>query len=526
MSGDTRSEHERPPEEEREDPLRIATSMTLADISIRNHVFAWILMFALIGFGVLCFTGFGTVFRGLGISQNPDVDFPVVNISISWEGASPEIMETDVVDLVEEAVTSVEGVKEVSSSSRQGQGNITVEFELERDIDVALQDVQSKLSQLQRRLPVGIDPPIVSKTNPEDEPIMRLALAGSRPPTFVADYIRNVIRPQLQTISGVGEIQLQGFRDRNVRVWFDAVKLEAQGLTVQDVNRAIEREHLEVPAGRIESAAREMNVRAEGEAIDVEGFRNLVITYRDSSPVRLSDVAVVEDGLEDRRRTYRTNGEPAVGFGITKLRGANAVQVGRDVRARLAEIEKQLPEGLFLAVNFDTTIFVERAINEILFTLVMAALLTSLVCWIFLGSWSTTLNVLLAIPTSILGTFIVMYVFGFTLNTYTVLGLTLVVTTLIAAETALGFVFDPRYRDFPFASLTMAVVPFALLSMNRPVTGVRPLAESVFAGLLAVSAAYVIVNEGRENWQSLWTCVMYFVFALTLWRARAAQSPE
>jgi hydrophobe/amphiphile efflux-1 (HAE1) family protein len=454
--------------------------MTLADISIRNHVFAWILMFALIGFGVLCFTGFGTVFRGLGISQNPDVDFPVVNISISWEGASPEIMETDVVDLVEEAVTSVEGVKEVSSSSRQGQGNITVEFELERDIDVALQDVQSKLSQLQRRLPVGIDPPIVSKTNPEDEPIMRLALAGSRPPTFVADYIRNVIRPQLQTISGVGEIQLQGFRDRNVRVWFDAVKLEAQGLTVQDVDRAIEREHLEVPAGRIESAAREMNVRAEGEAIDVEGFRNLVITYRDNAPVRLSDVAVVEDGLEDRRRTYRTNGEPAVGFGITKLRGANAVQVGRDVRVRLAEIEKQLPEGLFLAINFDTTIFVERAINEILFTLVMAALLTSLVCWVFLGSWSTTLNVLLAIPTSILGTFIVIYVFGFTLNTYTVLGLTLVVGIVVDdAIMVLENIY--RHREHGAGKVTAASV------------GAREITFAAAAATLAITAIFLPV---------------------------------
>jgi hydrophobe/amphiphile efflux-1 (HAE1) family protein len=425
------SEETRRAKEPEEDPQKIATGMTLADISIRNHVFAWILMFALIGFGILCFTGFGTVFRGLGVSQNPDVDFPVVNVSISWEGASPEIMETDVVDLVEDAVTSVEGVKEVSSSSRQGSGNITVEFELERSIDVALQDVQSKLSQLQRQLPRDIDPPIVSKTNPEDDPIMRIAIAGSRPPTFVADYIRNVVRPQLQIIPGVGEIQLSGFRDRSVRVWYDAVRLEAQGLTVQDVNRAIQREHLEVPAGRIEGAEREMNVRAEGEAIDVEGFRDLVVTYRDGSPVRLSDVAVVEDGLEDRRRLYRAMGEPAIGFGITKLRGANAVQVGRDVRARLAEIEKQLPEGLFLAVNFDTTVFVERAINEILFTLVLAALLTSLVCWVFLGSWSTTLNVLLAIPTSILGTFIVMYVFGFTLNTYTVLGLTLVVGIVV-----------------------------------------------------------------------------------------------
>jgi len=419
------------PAPEREDPQQIATGMTLADISIRNHVFAWILMFALIGFGILTFTGFGTVFKGLGISQNPDVDFPVVNVSLSWEGASPEIIETDVVDILEEVVTAVEGVKEVSSTSRQGSANISVEFELERDIDVAMQDIQSKISQAQNRLPRGIDPPIVSKSNPEDEPIMRLAIAGSRPPTFVADYIRNVIRPQLQTISGIGEIQLSGFRDRSVRVWYDAVRLEAQGLTVQDVNAAVQREHLEVPAGRIEGPSREMNVRAEGEAIDLDGFRNLVLTYRDGAPVRLSDVAVVEDGLEDRRRLYRAMGEPAVGFGITKLRGGNAVQVGRDVRAKVAEIEKQLPEGLFIVINFDTTLFVERAIEEILFTLVMAALLTSLVCWVFLGSWSTTLNVLLAIPTSILGTFIVMHVFGFTLNTYTVLGLTLVVGIVV-----------------------------------------------------------------------------------------------
>jgi hydrophobe/amphiphile efflux-1 (HAE1) family protein len=469
-----------PPVEEPEDPRKIATGMTLADISIRNHVFAWILMFALIGFGVLCFTGFGTVFRGLGVSQNPDVDFPVVNISISWEGASPEIMETDVVDLVEDAVTSVEGVKEITSSSRQGSANVTVEFELERDIDIAMQDVQSRLSQLQRNLPRDIDPPIVSKTNPEDEPIMRLAVGGSRPPTFVADYIRNVIRPQLQTISGVGEIQLSGFRDRSVRVWYDAVRLEAQGLTIQQVNDAVQREHLEVPAGRIENPAREMNVRAEGEAIDVEGFRNLLITYRNGAPVRLKDVAVVEDGLEDRRRLFRSQGEPAIGFGITKLRGANAVQVGRDVRARLAEIEKQLPEGLFLAVNFDTTVFVERAINEILFTLILAALLTSIVCWVFLGSWSTTLNVLLAIPTSILGTFIVMYVFGFTLNTYTVLGLTLVVGIVVDdAIMVLENIY--RHREHGSGKVTAASV------------GAREITFAAAAATLAIMAIFLPV---------------------------------
>src|SRR5262249_47740284 len=238
---------ERPDAEER--PDRIATGSTLADISIRNHVFAWMLMFGLIGFGLICFTGAGTVVKGLGVSQNPDVDFPIINVSVTYEGASPEIMETDVVDFIEDAVTSVEGVKTITSSSRQGAANITIEFELNRNIDLALQDVQTKVAQQARRLPRELDPPIITKTNPEDQPILWLSLSGTRPPTFLADYIRNVLRPQFQTIEGVGEVMLGGYRERSVRVWYDAARLEAQGLTVLDVNQAIQREHLEMPAG-------------------------------------------------------------------------------------------------------------------------------------------------------------------------------------------------------------------------------------------------------------------------------------
>ncbi|HET7746697.1 MAG TPA: efflux RND transporter permease subunit, partial [Vicinamibacteria bacterium] len=353
------------------------------------------------------------------------------NVSVGYEGASPEIMETDVVDPIEDAITSVEGVKQISSTSRQGSANITVEFELSRNIDAALQDVQTRVAQAGRRLPREIDPPVVTKTNPEDNPIMWLSASGNRPPTYMADYVRNVLRPQLQTIEGVGEVFIGGYRERTIRVWFDAARMEAQALTVQDVIRAIQNEHLEVPAGRIETPQREMNVRAEGEALDVESFRKLVVAFREGTPIRLSDVAVVEDGLEDRRRLARANGEPSIGFGIRKLRGANAVEVGERVHAKLEQIQKDLPEGLRIGVRFDGTTYVKHAIDEILFTLVLAALLTGLVCWMFLGSWSTTVNVLLAIPTSILGTFIVMYFFNFTLNTFTVLGLTLTVGIVV-----------------------------------------------------------------------------------------------
>jgi len=426
VSDDTRRVQE--PEE---DPKLIATGSTLADISIRNHVLAWMLMAALVLFGLICFTGFKGVVKGLGISQNPDVDFPIVNVSVSYEGASPEVMETDIVDPIEDAVTSVEGVKAISSTSRQGNANITVEFEISRNIDAALQDVQTRVAQAGRRLPREIDPPVITKNNPEDNPIMWLSISGTRSPIFMADYVRNVIRPQLQTIEGVGEVFIGGFRERNVRVWFDAPRLESQGLTVLDVIAAIQREHLEVPAGRIETAQREMNVRAEGEALDLAGFRQIVVAFREGTPVRLQDVAVVEDGLEDRRRVALANGEPSIGFGIRKLRGANAVEVGKRAKAKLEEIKTSLPEGVNVGVRFDSTVFIERAIDEILLTLVLAALLTGLVCWLFLGSWSTTVNVLLAIPTSILGTFIVMYFFNFTLNTFTVLGLTLVVGIVV-----------------------------------------------------------------------------------------------
>jgi multidrug efflux pump len=425
------SEDTRRPAEPEEDPRLIATGSTLADISIRNHVFAWMLMLGLIGFGLICFTGYGGVVKGLGVSQNPDVDFPVVNVSVTYEGASPEIMETDVVDPIEDAITSVEGVKEITSTSRQGSASITVEFELSRSIDAALQDVQTRVAQAARSLPRELDPAVITKNNPEDAPIMWLSLSGNRSPTFMADYVRNVIKPSLQTIEGVGEVFIGGYRQRSIRVWFDAARLEAQGLTVQDVNRAIENEHLEVPAGRIETPEREMNVRAEGEAINVEAFRQIVVASRQGSPVRLRDVAVVEDGLEDRRRLARSDGEASIGFGIRKLRGANAVEVGERARAKLEELRRDLPEGLSAGVRFDSTTFVKHAIDEILFTLVLAALLTGIVCWVFLGSWSSTVNVLLAIPTSIFGTFIVMYFLGFTLNTYTVLGLTLTVGIVV-----------------------------------------------------------------------------------------------
>jgi len=402
--------------------------VTLSEISIRNPVFAWMLMAALILFGFISFSR-------MGVSEMPDVDFPVVTVHTTLEGAAPEVMESDVIDVVEDAVMSIQGIREVSSSARQGFANISVEFDLGRDIDVALQEVQTKIAQAQRNLPKEMDPPVVTKTNPEDQPIMWLSLSGEKPvPTLMA-YTRDHLKDQLQTIAGVGDIFLGGYIDPNLRVWLKKEKLKSYELTVQDVLAAISAEHIELPAGRVETGDKELNVRAMGEALSAEEFGNIVIERRGGSPVYrpiyLKEVADVEEGLNDIRRLSRTGGKPSVGLGVRKQRGSNAVEVAHAVKEKLKELQKQLPEGLNLVVNFDSTQFIEHSIGELKFTLFLAALLTSLVCWLFLGSWSSTANILMAIPTSIVGTFIVLYFLGFTLNTFTLLGLVLAIGIVV-----------------------------------------------------------------------------------------------
>ncbi|MBI5369437.1 MAG: efflux RND transporter permease subunit [Planctomycetes bacterium] len=398
--------------------------MTLSDASIKNPVFAWMLMAALVLLG-------GIGFSRLGVSQMPDVDFPVVTVSVTLEGAAPEILETDVVDFIEDAVMTVEGVREVSSSCKSGSASVTVEFNLGRNIDAALQDVQTKIAQAQRRLPRDMDPPVVTKTNPEDQPIMWVALSGGRPPQELADLVRFQLKDRLQTVPGVGEVMMGGYLDRNVRIWLDLDGLDAYRVTVGEVLAALQREHLEVPAGRIETSAREVNVRVEGEALSLDELRNLAVAHRGGRPIYLREVAVVQDGFEDVRRIARYMGMPSQGMGIKKRRGANAVEVARGVRARVAELTATLPADLQLVVVFDSTAYIEESISEIEFTLVLSVIITAVVCWLFLGSWSSTTNILLAIPTSIIGTFGAMYFLGFTLNTFTLLALSLSVGIVV-----------------------------------------------------------------------------------------------
>ena len=486
--------------------------MNLTEICVRKPVLAWMLMAATVVFGIVAASR-------IGISQFPDVDFPTINVSVVWEGAAPEVIENDVVDPLEEALVQVEGVKSITSSSRMGSANITVELELSRNVDLALQDVQTKVSQAQRRLPRDIDPPVIAKTNPEDNPIMMISLAGPFPQRVLSDYMQYRLKEKLQTIPGVGEIVLMGVLSRNVRVWMDSTKLDEKGLTVQDVILALQREHIELPAGRLETSGREVNVRVLGEAIDLETLRHIVVREVNGSPIYISDVSLVEDGFEDIRRVARVNGVPAQALGVKKQRGANAVAVATATRGALAELQKTLPQGMTVDTVYDSTKFIEDSVKEIELELILSVLLTALVCWMFLGSFSSTLNVVLAIPMSLMGTMAIIYFLGFTFNTFTLLGLALAVGIVVDdAIMVMENIF--RHREGG-----KELVPAAL-------EGTKEIAFAALAATLAVVAIFVPVVFmkgiiGRFFLQfgiTLCLCVLLsYIEAVTLAPARCSQ---
>lgn len=406
--------------------------MRLSDISIKNPVFAWMLMFGLMMFGLISFSR-------MGVSQMPDVDFPTVSVNVTLDGAAPEVMETQVVDIIESSLMTVEGIQSITSSSKTGTASISVEFSLDRNIDVALQDVQAKVAGAQRLLPKEVDPPTISKTNPDDQPILWLALTYDKDdPEFLMRYARDYLKDRFTTVEGVGDIFLGGYTDPVMRVHVRPKDLVRYNISVNDVMDAIKNEHSELPGGFIETEKKNFNVRTMGEAKTEDEFRAIVISRRagqtvadPTNMVRISQVADASMGLDKISRISRFNGKMALGLGIRKQRGTNAVAVAKAVKVKMAEVQTQLPPGMNININFDSTKFIEQSVSELNHHLVLAVIFTSMVCWMFLGSWSATFNVLLSIPTSLLGAFIGLYFLGYTLNTFTLLGLTLAIGIVV-----------------------------------------------------------------------------------------------
>ncbi len=453
--------------------------MSISEVSIRRPVFAWMLMFALILFGAIAF-------QRMGISQMPDVDFPVVNIGLRLDNAAPELMEVNVVDIIEDAVMGIEGLQRVTSSVSQGVANVTCQFEMSHNINVALQEVEDRIQQSSHLLPSLLYPPVITKTNPEDQPLLWVMVTVDKGVPLYQQmiYTRNTLKNQLSTLSGVGNVTFAGFVEPNLRVWIDRDKLYQYNLTSTDILNAIRSEQIEQPAGRLESSLSENNIRVLGEANTTEKFAQIRINTRNGgpnyTPIPLNKVARIEEGVSDLRQISRFNGKQAVGLGIVKQHGANAVEVARLVREKVVQLQKFMLPGYHINVKLDTTQFIQESIGELNMALVFSAILTSIVCFLFLGSWSSTINVFVAIPTSIVGAFSALYFFGFTLNSFTLLGLSL----------AIGIVVDDAIM------MLENIVRHYEMGKNRKQAAIDGSNEITFAALattLAIAAIFIPV---------------------------------
>ncbi len=397
--------------------------MNLSEIAIRRPVFTLMLMLALVVFGVL---GYQT----LPVNLLPSLDVPIVTIITILPGASPEVMESDVTDVLESAVNTIEGIKSLTSFSGQGVSQITVTFTLDREINIAAQDVRDKVSGAVGQLPLDAEQPIVQKMDINSQPMLWIALSGLDNRTL-SDYADQVIKPKLQSVAGVGNIFMGGFRERMVRIWIDRDRLAAHKLSVNDVIAAIGRENLELPGGIIEGENTELAVRNLGLFASIEDFDRMIVATIDGRPIRLSDVGYATDGIADERGLGRYNMQPTLGLGVAPRSGANLVDVNRGAIERMHELEAEFPEGLSWDVAFDGAEYVENSISNVQFDIAYGAILAILVVFVFLRSWRSTFIVSLAIPTSLIATFGFMRAFGFSLNNMTTLALALSVGVVI-----------------------------------------------------------------------------------------------
>lgn len=399
--------------------------MTLSDLSIRRPVLAAMMSLALVLFGVLAY-------QRLQVRELPDIDAPVISVSTTLRGANPRVMESAVTDILEEELSSLEGLRTLTSTSSEQRSNIVMEFTVDRDIEVAAQDVRDKVSRVRGRLPLDIEEPVVAKQDADAQAFFYLALTSSSHDLLtLSDLADRIVKQRVQTVPGVARANIFGERRFAMRVWLDADALASRGLTVQDVAQAIRTRNIEVPAGRIESSQREFTVRSLGELRTPVEFADLVVSQSNGALVKLGDVARVELGAENDRSAIRYNGESALGLGIVRQSTANVLDVSKAIRAELPAIQAALPPGVTLSLSFDSSIFVVDSIHKAQKTLIEAGILVVIIIFLFLRNLRATLIPAFAIPTSILAAFAVMQAMGFSINNFTLLALTIAIGIVV-----------------------------------------------------------------------------------------------
>ncbi len=399
--------------------------MKLSVTSIQRPVFASVMSFTILLFGIISFLR-------LPVREYPDIDPPIISVTTLYRGASPSVVETEITNVLEEQFATLEGVKTLSSSSREQGSVITIEFELDRNVDEAANDVRDRVARIRGRLPQEIEDPIISKVDVNAQAIVWLALSSDRHSGLeLTDVADRVLKERIQRLTGVGSVIIGGERRYAMRIWLDPLRMAAHGLTTQDIEAAVRRENAEIPGGRVEGVGREFSVRTRGELSKPEEFGAIIVSQQEDRLVRLRDVAEVNVGAEDERTVARYNGQSAVGLGIVKQSKASTVDVAAEVRNVLEELKTLLPAGMKLDVAFDSSTFINESISEVQETLIIALCLVILVVLAFLKSVRATTIPTVAIPISIIGAFAVAYFAGFTINILTLLALVLAIGMVV-----------------------------------------------------------------------------------------------
>jgi hydrophobic/amphiphilic exporter-1 (mainly G- bacteria), HAE1 family len=396
----------------------------LAELCVKRPVFAWVLILSLTVVGLFAFTR-------LGVDRFPNIDIPSVSITTRLPGAAPEQIETEVTDKIEEAVNTISGIDVLTSNSSEGVSQVVVSFVLEKDANVATQEVRDKVNRVIPLLPRTVIQPIVERLDPTASPVLTVAVTADKPLREITEYADKVLRRQLESSDGVGQVLVIGGRNRQISLWLNAELLRANNLTVNDVARALQMQNVEVPGGRIDQGAQSVTLRTRGRVATVEEFGDVVIREVAGHPIRLRDVARVEDGMVEARTEARLNGTPTVLLQIRKQSGTNTVAVANNLKARLQTLEHTLLPGYQMRIVRDEAAFIEASIDTVEEHLVVGSLLAALVVWLFLGNLRSTIIAAIAIPTSIVATFALIWYMGFTLNMLTMLALTLSVGIVI-----------------------------------------------------------------------------------------------
>jgi hydrophobe/amphiphile efflux-1 (HAE1) family protein len=389
-------------------------------------------VFTIVAFLVLAIFGmFG--YLSMPVRENPDIEFPVVSVNVVYPGAEPGVIETEIIEPLEEEINTIEGLKQLTSQAQDQVGTVVAEFELWRDIDIAAQDVRDRVSRARRRLPDDVEEPIITKLDPDAQAIMWVTLIGDRrwDSVELTRYADEVLRQRLENLRGVGRIQIGGARRYAVRLTLDPERLAAHHLAVQDVITVLQRNNVRIPSGRIESASREFLVNTRGQFDSPEPINDLIVAYRNDSPVRIGDVGLASHGVENDRQTARFSGVPAVGMGVVRQSDANTVELAAAVRARMEQLKESFPPGITYTIATDESRFIEESIQDLLMTIGIATLLVVGVVLVFLRNPWGTLIAGVAIPTSLLGGAAAMYAMGFSINTLTMLALILAIGIVV-----------------------------------------------------------------------------------------------